>query len=282
MLEQLLAEVPPGVERADVLFELASVREATIPTLIELCDEALADAGGDDARSARILAFRAWFHLLEADVQAALADARAALEKAERVGDPALLAAAIARVGQVETWAAEITPGLLERGAEIEERLGLDARVHDSPRLPRAAPDASGRDRTPSRHPRGARGGSAARGDEVTRRMSLWYLSLLEWLAGRWQLALDHANGGRRGRACDRSPRLVGRARQGADRDRPRSRRGGAGVGRGRARCGARGSNEAFRILTLGVLGRLELALGNLEAAGGYLRELPDGCSREG
>ena len=45
MLEQLLAEVPSGVERADVLFELASTAEATIPTLIELCDEALAERG---------------------------------------------------------------------------------------------------------------------------------------------------------------------------------------------------------------------------------------------
>ena len=47
-------------------------------------------------------------------------------------------------------------------------------------------------------------------------------------------------------------------------------------IGRGRSRRIARASsNEAFRILTLGVLGRLELALGNLEAAGGYLRDLP-------
>ena len=32
---------------------------------------------------------------------------------------------------------------------------------------------------------------------------------------------------------------------------------------------------RVVRVLNLGVLGRLELALGNLEAAGGYLRELP-------
>ena len=34
--------------------------------------------------------------------------------------------------------------------------------------------------------------------------------------------------------------------------------------------------NEAFRLLCLGVLGRLELALGDMRAAGGYLRELPE------
>src|SRR5262249_40009193 len=35
-------------------------------------------------------------------------------------------------------------------------------------------------------------------------------------------------------------------------------------------------SNETFSIITLGVLGRLELALGNLQDAAGYLREGPE------
>jgi DNA-binding CsgD family transcriptional regulator len=35
-------------------------------------------------------------------------------------------------------------------------------------------------------------------------------------------------------------------------------------------------SEEIFIVLTLSVLGRLELALGNIEGAGGYLRELPE------
>ena len=56
-----------------------------------------------------------------------------ALEKAERAGDPVLLAVVIARVAQMEMWAAEITPGLLERGVEIEERLGLALEYHDEP-----------------------------------------------------------------------------------------------------------------------------------------------------
>ncbi len=57
---------------------------------------------GDDARVARILAFRSGVHLFNGDVGAALADGRAALEAAERVGDPALLAVAIGRVGRAE------------------------------------------------------------------------------------------------------------------------------------------------------------------------------------
>ena len=68
----------------------------------------------------------------------------------------------------------------------------------------------------------------------------------------------------------------VGGTRQGAGRGRPRPRRAGARFGRGRPRLLARrrrtSSSPSSR---LGVLGRLELALGNLEAAGGYLRDAP-------
>ena len=34
---------------------------------------------------------------------------------------------------------------------------------------------------------------AASRGDEITRVMVLWPLSALEWLAGRWTRALEHA-----------------------------------------------------------------------------------------
>ena len=94
-----------------------------------------------------------------------LADARAALEQAERVGDPRLLAAAISRVGLAETYAAEVTPGILERGVELEESLGLEswstgkARAYeysrrlDQHRGARAAPgDAPGPRRVRRRH----------------------------------------------------------------------------------------------------------------------------------
>ena len=135
MLEQLLEEVPSGVERADVLVALVRTFKADSPTLMELSDEALVEAAGDDARSSRILGLRAWNHLLRADVPSALVDARMALEKAERVGEPGLIAGAIARVGQAETWAAEVTPGLLERGADLEERLGLSLDYQASPSI---------------------------------------------------------------------------------------------------------------------------------------------------
>ncbi len=135
MLERLLSEADHGSERADVLFELSLTRLADPPTMIELCEQAIAEAAGDDVRSARILAYQSGIRLFEADVTGGLRDARAALEKAERTGDPKLVAAAIARVGHAETWLGDVTPGLLERGVEIEERLGLELEYMESPRV---------------------------------------------------------------------------------------------------------------------------------------------------
>ena len=96
MLEELFREAPAGLERADILFELAVSQARGPPASIELCDAALAHAVGDDTRSARILALRAGVRLLEADAVGALADAHAAVDKAELGGDPTVLAMAIA------------------------------------------------------------------------------------------------------------------------------------------------------------------------------------------
>src|SRR5262249_15802573 len=119
----LLLEVPSGIERADILFALAMTFGADRSTTTELYDEALAEIADDDPRAARMLANRSGLHLFGTDIGAALEDTRSALEKAERVADPALLAFVIARLVTVEGYAAEITPGLIERGVELEEGL---------------------------------------------------------------------------------------------------------------------------------------------------------------
>ena len=94
------------VERADLLFEHALNLHTAPHTLIEPLDEALEEAAGDDVRLVRILGYRSWIRVFQADIGAALADARAALEKAELVGDPALIAAAIGQAATAEGRAA--------------------------------------------------------------------------------------------------------------------------------------------------------------------------------
>ena len=277
ILEQLLAEVPSGMERADVLFALAST-QPDAPTMVGLCHEALAEATGDDARSARIRAFRSYAHMFEGDVEAALADARTALAEAERVNDPTLVAVAIARVGQAEAYAAEITPGLLERGVEIEERLGLPLEYYESPRVARTRFLMGVGELDQARAIlEELEANAAARGDDGTRRQVLWRLSQLEWLAGRWERALSHATVAHEleGQAQDRhGAGMVGRAMAliEADLGLVEEARLSAETGVAGARAM---SDEFFAISSLGVLGRLELALGNLEAAGSLLRELP-------
>ena len=48
LLERVRADVPPGPERVDVLFELAATRTVATPALIGLLDDALLEAAGDD------------------------------------------------------------------------------------------------------------------------------------------------------------------------------------------------------------------------------------------
>src|SRR5439155_38412 len=105
ILQRLLGDAAPGHERADVLFALAEARPGDLRTITRLGEEALAEAAGDDRRRARILAFLSWMRLLVGDVSGALGAARDGLRSAERIGDPALLAPAIARVAMAERWA---------------------------------------------------------------------------------------------------------------------------------------------------------------------------------
>ena len=125
MLEELLPDVPPGSARADVLLELAATRIGNPAAQIALCEQAWEDVKADDARSVRVLVFRAWARLVASDNVMALADARAALEKAERVGEPSLVATVIARLGQIEMWAAEVTPALLSGAPSSSCATGL-------------------------------------------------------------------------------------------------------------------------------------------------------------
>src|SRR5262249_44491106 len=155
------------------------------------CGQALDEAVGDDARCSRILAYRSWVHLFSGEAREALSDGRMALEMAEEVGDPVLLATAIAQVGRAEGWSAESTQGLLERGLEIEEGLGAALEYDASPRI------AFGRTlirlgqldqaRTVLEE---ADASAAGRGDERTRNLVLGRLSTLEWYAGDLERAL--------------------------------------------------------------------------------------------
>jgi DNA-binding CsgD family transcriptional regulator len=285
VLEGLLAEVPSGVERADVLLALAPTLRGGAPAMIDLCEQALAEASADDARAARILAMRSWLHVIDLDPPAALVAGRAALEKAERVGDPSLVAMAIGYLGVAESLAGEPTPGLLERGAEIEERQGLVLEYHESPRLAlaRLGMRLGELDRARAIFEE-TLAKAAMQGDEGTRGEMLWELSLLEWVAGRWQRALELAVG---------SYELAGQTQGPAFRAAAARNKALIEADLGLAEE-ARASaeeilaiaqaipHEFFGIFGFSALGHLELALGEVEAACSHLRKLPGQLLRRG
>jgi DNA-binding CsgD family transcriptional regulator len=276
-LEQLLAEVPHGVERADLLFELSLNLHTAPHALIELLDEALEEAAGDDARLARILGFRSWIRVFQADISAALPDARAALGRAELVGDPALIAAAIGQVATAEGRAGEVTPGLLERGVELEERLGLVLGYSQSPSvsLSRRLVGLGELDRARAILEK-ARAAVATRGEERVRRQMDGSLGRLEWFAGNWQLALDHID---QSETYEWLPMRHHHGYTGRLRALAAADLGLVEQARASAAAALAGAEEMsdreWKILILGVLGRPELMLGDVDAALGYLRELP-------
>ena len=277
ILQELKHEAPSGVERSDVLFELALTQQGSTAELLQQINEALAESGADEARSSRILAVRAGHHLIEADADAALTDSREAVARAERAGDPALLAEAIAYAGRAEQYYAEVTPGLLERGLEIEEQFELKLEWNLSPRY------VFGRRLMLMGDLDGARevleqfeAEAQERGDEVSREMTLWPLVLVEWLAGRWQLALAHATAAYELTVQTRHPHAqawAGRAKALIETDLGLVEE--ARFTAEEALSYSRTSIRLYTILIEAVLGRLELMLGNFGLAAESLRELP-------
>ena len=166
LLERILTEVPEGLERSDVLFELASTLEADPQTTIERLDEALANAAEDEMRQARILAYRGWIRVFQAEIDAALVDTRAALEKAERIGDPALIAVMIGHVAIAEGRAGRLHPRSRRARRRDRAAAGAPAAIQrESVRVAQQAPGWPGgagscsrvarRDRSEGRSARG-------------------------------------------------------------------------------------------------------------------------------
>jgi DNA-binding CsgD family transcriptional regulator/DNA polymerase III delta prime subunit len=278
ILDELLAETPPGAQRADVMFALARTRQADLPTIVRWCESALQEARGEDWRAAEILAFMSWMRLLEGRVRDALVHARAALDHAKVLGDDELLARAIARVGMAETWTLQVTPGLLEQGVQIEQRLQRLLEFHESPRVTLArrlmclAEFDSARPLLEEADDR-----AKASGDEGTHAHVLFHRFQVEWFSGRW----------------DQADRLASAALELAEQLRDEQYRGIALYARalldahlGRVEAARSAATESlaiaeslsdslFAVQSRTVLGFLELSHGHPEAADRQLRKLP-------
>ena len=126
--------MPPGPERAELLYVMALSGGRRFTERAALCEQGIAEAG-DDARTIE----------LHAPARACTASSRATpwpgsrppadgLRRAERLGDARLIAIAQSHVGYLETFSLDITPNLLERAAMAEAAIDPPLPFYQSPR----------------------------------------------------------------------------------------------------------------------------------------------------
>ncbi len=125
LLEQLVAELPAGPERAEALSLLGRHLEHDFEASTRLLDQALAEAGFDPARTADIRSFRSDLMWIRGTLTEARDEAHQALADAELAGEPALVACTLAQVFLFD-WmcggpADEVK---LERALELERMAG--------------------------------------------------------------------------------------------------------------------------------------------------------------
>jgi DNA-binding CsgD family transcriptional regulator len=202
LLEEVVARLPPGRERAFALTRLAWVTGFghgwTVS--VDLFRDALAEIGDDPAARIEIERGLAWSIHVTGDVAAAEAHARAALELAERLEEPGVLASALADMAFFQTIRGRGIPtALIERARELEEdtedewgsvlgRIRLfPAWVHGM--LLEWAGDLDAARSTLT----ALRDTVLARGDEHTLGYVAHHLGRVECLAGNWELASRYA-----------------------------------------------------------------------------------------
>lgn len=196
LLEQALASAPPGIERARVLVLFAAVKREVVADhreAVALLHEAMNETEGDDALEATIHLSLADLWRVTPDTREGLAHAQIAVRAARRVGDAALMCRALAVYGLLH-----FTVGLGTPDEEMTEALALERSLPEWP-LADAATRVVAHQLVMSceaergrRHLEAWREALHAR-DDPAEAEALWYLSLLEWRAGRWELGARYA-----------------------------------------------------------------------------------------
>ena len=193
LLERARDQVPTGVERAAALVRLADVQDD--PQVTDpLYREALAEAAGDDALTATIHTSLALSMAWSDGAEQGLVHAREALPSASRTGDPEIECRALAAYGD---WNFRAGRGMQQ--AEMDRAMTLERSLPSWP-LDRGPTDLFARQLVLARI-------STQRGDllhelydaHVTRdnadgaSTAAWWLSLLEWRVGNWEVAERYA-----------------------------------------------------------------------------------------
>ena len=124
LLEQTVRDSPRGRGRVDALVRLGTIVGASVSMSrgTELYEQALAEVGDDDRARADIEQKLAWSVLHLGDTARAAEYARAAVAHAEQLGDPALLALALAKAVVLDFYlGSDIDRERIERAIALEE-----------------------------------------------------------------------------------------------------------------------------------------------------------------
>jgi tetratricopeptide (TPR) repeat protein len=263
LLEELVAALPRGGERADALLLLARASYDDFEGAVALCEQAVEDASADDLRAGRAHFLLGDCWAIRGEITRALVHLRTARKLLEPTGDPGLLVTVLSNLAALEDWAGQVTPGLLERAMALAETVEVRP-VYESPVV------TLGRRRMYEDRPEEARAHlhaaldmATAHGDEDSRVGVLLHLTELECRAGNWAHAAQHAA------ECleiseqillhQHDAALYAKALVEAHLGRVEGAREAAQQGLGLAEAGY---DKIFRIQNLSVLGFLELSLG--------------------
>ena len=195
LLEEARDATPPGLQRASVIAHLAEIVAMVVgpSKAVDLYREALAECGGDDALEAEVhLGLASIVHTTET-IDQALAHARLAIDATSRAGDAALRCDALATFG----WA-HFSSGRGIAREQMEEALALEQGLPQEPLFCAATQYFtyqllfSGELERARRLTVELREALRAREDPEEAN-ALWLLSVLEWRAGNWALAVRHA-----------------------------------------------------------------------------------------
>lgn len=184
-LESLLDRLPPGPTRARALLQLAKLRFDDFSVAIDLAEQALSNAAGQDRVSAQIELVLGELHSNAGDQRAAAQHATAAIGHAERANDPGLLAQTLAFAGMMAFFNGEgVQSDLMERAIALEQH----AESTPSYYLPRSSlgNQLLWSDLLDHARPllQGSLARAIARSEESDRAGLTFHLAHLEWEAG--------------------------------------------------------------------------------------------------
>ena len=199
LLEDVVARLPPGRERAVALTRLAWVSGFGhgFHVSADLFRDALAEIGDDPAARIEIERGLAWSIHETGDVAAAEPHARAALELAERLEEPGVLASALADMAFFQTIRGRGIPtALIERALELEdtqdEWRSILGRIRP-PGFTGCCSSGQAISLLLVRRSTALRDTVLARGDEHSLGYVARHLGRVECLAGNWELASHYA-----------------------------------------------------------------------------------------